>query len=312
MKIAVLGAGAMGMLIGGYLSRGNDVTLIDVDAGKAEAINREGIRIIEPDGSVTHAHPRAATGSEGMEPAELLIVFVKAMYTESALAANRRLIGPGTRVLTLQNGAGHEALLARFVARAQIVIGTTQHNSSVVDRTTVHHGAGGPTFIGVPEGSLEGLRPIVESFRACGLACEPSAEIQRMIWRKLFTNASASVLTGVLQTPMGFLLDSADAWAMTETLLREAVDVANGDGMGFEYAQIAAELQQHLAHAREGKTSIYADLRAGRKTEVDTINGSVARASRRNGVPAPSHEFMVHLVHALESRQAPDKEESHA
>ena len=73
--------------------------------------------------------------------------------------------------------------------------------------------------------------------------------------------------------------------------------------------EVVQEVRSHLEHSRGGYTSIYADLRDGRKTEVDTISGSVVRASRRNGVPAPSHEFTVHLIHALEDRHAMVPEE---
>ena len=304
MKIAILGAGAMGMLFGGYLARFNDVTLIDVDPSKVESVNAQGVRILEQDGSVTASTPRAVTNSAGLPCQDLVIVFVKAMFSRSALRENRALIGPDTYLATFQNGSGHEEILREFADPAHIVMGTTQHNSSVAGPATVRHGAGGPTMIGPLNGEPEGLQFIAENFTSCGLRCQVSDKIQKMIWHKMFTNVSASVLTGVFQMPLGFLLDSPDAWALTETLLREAVGVANGDGLGFDEEEVVREVRTHLEHSRGGFTSIYADLRDGRKTEVDTISGSVVRASRRNGVPAPSHEFAVHLIHALEDRHA--------
>ena len=304
MEIAILGAGAMGMLFGGYLARSNRVTLIDVDPSKVESVNGQGVRILEQDGSVTASRPRAVTNSTGLPRQDLVIVFVKAMFSRSALQENRALIGPDTYLATFQNGSGHEDILREFADPAHIVMGTTQHNSSVAGPATVKHGGGGPTVIGPLEGDPEQLRFIAENFTGCGLSCDVSDKIQKMIWHKMFTNVSASVLTGVFQMPLGFLLDSPDAWALTETLLREAVRVANGDGMGFDEEEVVQEVRSHLEHSRGGYTSIYADLRDGRKTEVDTISGSVVRASRRNGVPAPSHEFAVHLIHALEDRHA--------
>lgn len=309
MKIAILGAGAMGMLFGGYLARFNDVTLIDVDPSKVESVNKQGVRIIEQDGSVTASAPRAVTNSEGLPCQDLVIVFVKAMFSQSALRENRALIGPDTYLATFQNGSGHEEILREFAEPAHIVMGTTQHNSSVAGPATVKHGGGGPTMVGPLNGDPESLRFIAENFTSCGLSCDVSDKIQKMIWHKMFTNVSASVLTGVFQMPLGFLLDSPDAWALTETLLREAVRVANGDGLGFDEEEVVQEVRSHLEHSRGGYTSIYADLRDGRKTEVDTISGSVVRASRRNGVPAPSHEFAVHLIHALEDRHVMVPEE---
>lgn len=310
MRVVVLGAGAMGMLFGGYLSAHNEVTLIDVDENKVSQINEKGITIQEPDGTSRHFTPKAVTSSKGMEQADLMIVFVKAMFSASALAANRSLIGPNTFVLSMQNGSGHEEVLSQFAAdQEHVVLGTTQHNSSIVDASTIRHGGAGPTFVGAMKGQPQELEQLAQNFTECGLPCSTSTQIRKMIWHKMFTNVSASALTGILQMPMGFLVDSQEAWNLTQTLLREAVQVANGDGMGFDEEEIVNEVHTHLENSRGGITSIQADLRDGRKTEVDTISGSVVRASKRNGVPAPSHEFVVHLVHALEDKNASAKEE---
>ena len=131
MRIAVLGAGAMGALFGGYLSRGNDVLLVDVNQALVEKINRDGVRIEEPDGTVQICRPHALTDTAGQAPVDLMIVFVKSMYSRSALENNRHLMGPNTYLMTLQNGKGHEEKLLEFVDRAHVIIGTTQHNSAV-------------------------------------------------------------------------------------------------------------------------------------------------------------------------------------
>ena len=113
MKIAVLGAGAMGSLFGGYLSKHNDVWLVDVDPQRVNAITQKGITIVEKDGEQVF-WPKAVTSTSGLGEMDLVIVFVKAMATEAALSQNRHLIGKDTYLLTLQNGAGHEAKLLKF------------------------------------------------------------------------------------------------------------------------------------------------------------------------------------------------------
>ena len=118
----------------------------------------------------------------------------------------------------------------------------------------------------------------------------------------MLTNVSASMLTGVLQVPMGFIAENPSAWAICETLVREAVAVAAGEGIEFDADEKVAEVRKVCTDSPAGLTSIYADLRDGRRTEVDTISGSVIRASERNGVPAPTHRAMVQLVHAMEQK----------
>lgn len=96
MKIAVLGAGAMGGLYSAYLSRHNEVTVIDVNAQVVEKINADGLEVQEPDGTSQVYHPHAVLSTEGMAPVDLIVVFVKAMFSESALNNNRSIIGPET------------------------------------------------------------------------------------------------------------------------------------------------------------------------------------------------------------------------
>lgn len=302
MRIAILGAGAMGSLVGGYLSRHNEVCLVDVNRELVETINRQGVRITEPDGKAETFHPTASADTAGMPPADLIVVFVKSMYSYSALENNRGLIGPDTFLMTLQNGSGHESTLLKFADAAHVVIGTTMHNSAMTAPGVVRHGGSGASHIGRLEGDAAPLQPIADTFTKCGLETTCSTNVQRLIWEKLFTNASASVLTGILQTPLGYISGNEDAWALCEALIQEAVAVANGDHMGFDAQEQIAVVHALCENSAEGLTSIYADLRDGRRSEVDSISGSVIRASRRNGVPAPGHELIVRIIHAMEGK----------
>ena len=276
--------------------------LVDVNQAVVDAINANGVTIHEPDGSVTVCHPLGAVSTAGMAPVDLIIVFVKAMFSESALSNNRGLIGPDTCIMTLQNGSGHEDTLTKFVDRAHVVIGTTQHNSAVVGPGEIRHGGSGITHVGCIEGDVSRLQYIADAFCESGLEADCSADVQKLIWGKMFTNVSASVLTGVLQVPLGFIASDKNAWALCEKLVREAVAVAAGEGLEFDAEEKVAEVRRVCENSPAGITSICADLSKGRRTEVDTISGSVVRASRRNGVPAPTHAAMVALVHAMEAK----------
>ena len=302
MKIAVLGGGAMGSLYGGYLSRQHDVLIVDVKETLAKKINGEGLLIHEPDGSSALYHPRAAVRTEGETPADLVIVFVKSLFSRSALTANRSLIGPDTLLMTLQNGSGHEQTLLDFVDREHVVIGTTQHNSAVVGLAEIRHGGSGMTHLGCIAGDVGRLAPVAQALSSCGLEADCCPNVQELIWNKMFTNISASVLTGVLQVPMGYIVENEYAWSLCEQLIREAVAVAAGEGLRFDAEEKIREVRGVCEVSPGGLTSIYADLRRGRRTEVDTISGSVVTASLRNGVPAPTHQLMVTLVHAMEGR----------
>lgn len=304
MKIAVLGAGAMGGLFGAYLSRNNDATVVDVNTAVVDKINGEGLEVREPDGSSALYHPHAVTSTQGMDPVDLIVVFLKSAFSESALTANRGIIGPNTHLMTLQNGSGHEDTLGKFVPQENIIIGTTQHNASVVAPGVSNHGGSGITHLGCVVGSASRLQHFADTFTACGLEAGVSDDVQKMIWNKMFTNVSASALTAVLQMPLGYISRNEHAWALCSTLIREAVEVAAALGMEFDYDQKLAEVKAVCDNSPNGLTSIYADLRDGRRSEVDTISGSVVRAGKKAGVPTPSHEAVVAIIHAMEGRKA--------
>lgn len=149
---------------------------------------------------------------------------------------------------------------------------------------------------------LPGCRSFADTFTECGLEADVSDGVQKMIWNKLFTNVSASALTGALQVPLGYISSNEHAWKLCCQLIREAVDAAAGLGMDFDYDEKVAEVKAVCDKSPNGLTSIYADLRDGRRSEVDTISGSVVRAGKKSGVATPSHEFLVELIHAMEGR----------
>lgn len=302
MRIAVIGAGAMGSIYGGHLSLHNQVYLVDTNQATVDHINQNGLTLQENGGDVVY-HPTACTSTEGIEPVDLVILFVKALFSQSALSANRSLIGPDTYLLTLQNGSGHEDILGEFAPVSHIIIGTTEDNGAVLAPGHVRHGGTGKTNIGMLVEDTEGFLPrLKETLDACGFDGHIHKNIQQLIWDKLFTNVSLSVLTGILQVPMGYIASNEYAWSVTKKLIHEAVEVAHGLGLNADEAEITEKVRQTSVNSPEGITSICADLRAGRRTEVNTISGSVVRAAKKCGISAPTHELVVELVHAMEGR----------
>lgn len=307
MRIAVIGAGAMGSIYGGRLSAENEVYLVDTCETVVSQIQKEGLRIEE--GGKTHLyHPKACTSTEGMEPVDLVILFVKALFSKAALTANQGIIGPDTYVMTLQNGSGHEDILGEFVSQDRIIIGTTNDNGAVLGPGHVRRGGCGETNVGMLTEDKGGFLPVLkESFDRCGFHVAIHENIQQLIWDKLFTNVSLSAVTGILQVKIGYIAANGHAWNMTERLIREAAAVARGLGLKADEEKIIEKVRNTSLMSPEGITSICADLRDGRRSEVDTISGSVVRASKKCGVPAPTHEFVVEMVHAMEGRPAEKK-----
>ncbi len=302
MKIAVIGAGAMGSIYGGHLSQHNDVCFVDTNPAVVETINKEGLKIDE-DGATNVYHPRALTDASAEGPADLVILFVKSIFSRAALSGNKNLIGPQTRLLTLQNGAGHEDLLKEFAPVEHVLIGTTEDNGAVLAPAHVRRGGVGKTNVGMLTEDKDGfLEKLKAAFDCCGFQVAIHKNIQQLIWNKLFTNVSLSAVTGILQVDMGYIAANEYAWKLTKRLIHEAVLVAKAAGLEADEAAITEKVRQTSIGSPNGCTSIRADLRDGRRTEVDTISGAVVREAARRGVAVPSHEFVVNMVHAMEGR----------
>ena len=303
MKIAVLGAGAMGSIYGGHLSLYNDVYMIDKKQEIVEKINADGLKLFENDKDVVY-RPEVMSDSKNLEEVDLVILFVKSLFSKAALEENRHIIGGHTYLMTLQNGAGHEDILSEFVPKERIIIGTTEDNGAVLDNAYVRRGGKGKTNIGMLVPDKEGmLQKVKESFDLCGFDTHIYDNIQQLIWDKLFTNVSLSALTGVLQVPIGFIASDEYAWNMTVTLIKEALQVAKALGLTFDENEVIEKVRATSINSPDGKTSIYADLKAGRRTEVNTISGAVVRAGEKTGVDVPTHRMIVNMVHAMEDRE---------
>lgn len=148
---------------------------------------------------------------------------------------------------------------------------------------------------------------MAEAFGSCGFELEIHSDIRQLIWNKLFTNVSLSAVTAILQVDMGYITSNAHAWNMTVQLIHEAAAVARAMGLEADDEAIIAEIKAVSERTPRGCTSIRADLRDGRRSEVDTISGSVVRAAEKCGVAVPTHQFVVEMVHAMEERERGEK-----
>lgn len=302
MKIVVIGAGAMGSIYGGHLSQNNEVYIVDTKQEIVDAINKDGLKIDE-DGVTNVYHPQAVTSTEGITDVDLVILFVKSTFSKAALESNKNIIGEHTRLLTLQNGAGHEHLLMQYAPKERVIIGTTEDNGAVLGMGHVRRGGVGKTNAGMLTQDSEGfLAKMKESFDNCGFTLKICENIQQLIWDKLFTNVSLSAVTGILQVDMGYIAANEYAWNLTKALIHEAVLVAKAMGLEADEEAIVKKVCDTSVNNPNGCTSIRADLRDGRRTEVDTISGAVVRAGHEYNVAVPSHEFVVNMVHAMEGR----------
>lgn len=301
MNIVVIGAGAMGCLYGGYLSKNNNVVLLDTYAPQIDAINNNGITVNEDDGSVNHFdNVKAYLSGTYKDKADLVIVFVKAAYTEDTLNENKDLFKEDTIVMTLQNGFGNDEIIEKHVKKENIVIGTSKHNSINLGNGCVKHSGTGETTIGslYDNKHLEDIKNIlIES----GFKCEISDNINHLIWAKLFINLSCNPFTAIVNAPIKSLIENEYTWDFATKVVSEAVDVAKADGEDFNKQEVLNKLHDICIDAGNGYTSMSQDVRKELKTEIDTINGAVVKKGKKYNVPTPYNSLVVDILHSIEA-----------
>lgn len=302
MKIAIIGPGSMGLLYGAYLSKNNEVFLFGKNKDNMSKVAQLGITVNEKDGSVANYKVSATTNPSEIGVVDLAIVFVKTYNSVEALEECKEIIGDNTVLMTLQNGLGNEEALLKFACEENIIVGNTNQGSSRSSCNEINHSGLGDTFFGVVTGEAGRFEYIRANFEKCGFPCEINQEVKRVIWNKLMINASSSVLSGILQTPQGYVVQNQNAWELAKNLIDEMCQVATKDGYAFDKVEQQERLKNHLLNAPDGLTSIYNDLKNGRKTEVDVINGAVVSIAKKLGVSVPTHENVVNIVKAMECR----------
>lgn len=302
MKIAVLGAGAMGSLYGGMLAEaGNEVVLIDLWQEHIGAVNRDGLTIDSPGGTRVVRNITGVTEPSAAGEADLVLVFVKAAATAEAADRARGLAGPGTTVLTLQNGLGNvEALCSVFGAR-RVIAGTTGHGSTMAAPGHIRHAGEGDTVVGgLDGGSAARATALAALFERAGIAVKITENVIGLIWTKLLVNVGINALTAVTGLKNGGLLDFPETKELLSAAVLEAVAVAEAKGIRLETADPVGHTLSVARKTAENRSSMLQDITAGRQTEISVINGAVAAEGERLGVPVPVNTVLTKLVLVLE------------
>jgi 2-dehydropantoate 2-reductase len=301
MKIAILGAGAMGSLYGGPLSEKNDVWLVDVWKEHIDTINALGLKVKTADGEMVY-HPMATTSAKDAGICELVIIFVKSVNTVEALAENKELFGDGTMVLTLQNGYGNDEDILPYVKAENMFIGTTACGATTLGPGHVFCAGVGPTNIGITKtGSPERVERIATVLNESGFETKVADDVMEAIWTKLLVNVGLNAPLALLNVRNGFMAECESVYQMGLMLVMEGVEVAKAEGYKLDGRAIAEHYYIDGAKVvGHNLCSMLQDVGKKRKTEVEKINGAIVKLGKKHGIPTPYNEAMLLMINAKE------------
>lgn len=302
MRIAVVGAGAMGSIFGARFARaGHETVLVDVAAPLVDAINDGGVTVVRGDEETTTRVP-ATTDPAAVGPVDLVVFFVKCYHTLPAAELARPLVGAHTVVASLQNGWGNGDVLAGVYPPEQITVGVTYNSGLLQAPARVVHPAEQPTLVGsFADAEGDGPARLAEALNDAGLQASVVVPVRPEIWKKLILNAATLPTAALTGMNAGALTASEDAHALVTDTAREAVAVAQALGYEIDAEERVNAIHSLLEKAGPSKASMLQDFEAGRRTEVDVVNGAVVRAADEIGVAVPLNRALMQLVKAWET-----------
>ncbi len=312
MKILVFGAGAIGSAFGGFLSKYHDVTLLG-RLRHLRAIRSRGLEVSGIWGRHTFRNFRLETDFKNLVPQkpffDLILVTVKSYDTYAAGRAVRKIAGPGTLVVSLQNGLGNIEALRRFLPSKQVLAGRVIFGVEVPGpgriKITV---IAAPTAVG--ETHVKRVTPrvrrLAKIFVQAGLPAVAVRDVESLLWAKVIYNCALNPLASLLECHYGLLAETGITRLVMEDVIREIYSVArcarvrlepqdSGGYIRLFYRKLVPRTYHH-------HPSMLQDLQNGKPTEIGALNGAIVRLGRELGVGTPVNRALEFLIRRKERR----------
>jgi 2-dehydropantoate 2-reductase len=290
MRIAVMGAGAIGGYVGARLAAAGEDVVFIARGSHLSAMQSAGLAVDSPLGNVNLPHVAATGDPSEIGPVDLVLFTVKLWDTEQAAGSLAPLIGKDTRLVTLQNGIDSIDILSQFVAKDQIVGGVIYVAASIARPGVIRHSGGTRrVIVDAARGDAIVVALSEASRRAIGIDLETTNAIGRAIWEKFIRFAAFSAATALLRTSAGPLFSHPETRVFFHQLLDDGVSIAEATGNGVTDGLADAAMALYSSMPPTTRSSMSSDLERGKPLEVPWISGRIHELGLQYGVPTPAH-----------------------
>jgi 2-dehydropantoate 2-reductase len=304
MKIAIVGTGAMGSVYAGLLGKaGHEVWAIDVWPEHLDAIATSGLMVSGASGRYLVDDLHVGRTPEDAGPCDVWVIATKAQDVEEVAGRIAPLLQPESVVMAFQNGLGSGERVARHLPPEHILIGIAEGFGSSIPRPGhVHHEGMRLIRIGEMQGGLtDRVRGIERTWREAGFNVKAYADVNLMIWEKFLCNVTLSAPCTVFDVTVGELMGNPEWWAVALGCTMEAYQVGRAQGVPFTFKDPVPYVTEFAATIPNASPSMRLDHRAGKRSEVDAINGQVVELSQQLGLSAPYNETLCAVLRRRES-----------
>lgn len=303
MKIAIVGCGAMGSLIGGLLVKSNeDVVFIDPWQEHVDKLNKRGLLMEEPGGASEVVRVNATTDPSTVGLVDAVIFLVKGTRTEETIQNISSMVGEDTIIATFQNGIGNTDKIAEYVNEDNVAFGVIDFSAVLVGPGHINYQLADAEIACNTHNGKENTKfnDFVKIMNNAGINAYISEDANYRIWNKLVINANYNVLCGIAGIRMGELIDQNESWNLMQGITRELVDVANRKGIKLCYDESIKHVKELGEKVRFHYPSLSQDVARMVPTEIDYLNGAVVREGKKLGMATPYNEVVYNLMKVIE------------
>ena len=299
MKIAIMGAGGLGGFFGGKLAQaGHDVWFI-ARGQQLAALKTSGLRLQGPDPEIVISHPNATEMPAEIGAVDLVLFCVKLYDIEAAAALIKPILTDATAVISVLNGIDGPQRLATALETGTVFSGAARISAKIKAPGVISYLGSGDrhklTFGHPSRNDHPILVPFIKACRGAGFAAELAADIDEMLWDKLAQLAQVAALTTLGRIPMEVAMQDPLLFDIGKRVLQEIAAVARAKNVAINPNLVQAKLDIAANYPPNLYASMYHDLAAGKKIEVEGIFGYVAKTGQRLGIPTPT----IDLVYAF-------------
>lgn len=307
MRIVIAGPGALGCLFASLLSpkersKPDSLWLLDHNQERAALLNRQGI-VYDTDTNQKRTLIPVSADPRAIKPVDIALFCVKSYDLDACLQFCLPLLSPQTLLVFLQNGIGHLDIQERMSLPTCPAFASSSEGATLLGPGHVLHAGRGTTHLGFlqdpTEMQLQQLTELTQTLQKAGLVASLSQDIRSQLWAKLFINAGINPLTALYNRTNGQILTSCAARGRLKNIVREAETVARASGIAITIDPVQATLAVCKSTARN-ISSMLQDRRNKRPTEIDAINGAVAREGKRLGIATPFNDEAVEQIKKME------------
>ncbi|MGI9319616.1 MAG: ketopantoate reductase family protein [bacterium] len=303
MKIAIIGAGAMGSVYAGLLAdAGNEVHVVDLWREHIDTINEAGLRIEGASGDRVVHSVNAHSAPDQIGVCDLVIIATKASGVGAAAHSIAPVIDRHSIILTIQNGLGAGERIRAAIQNDNILLGVAGgFGASMKAPGHAHHNGMELIRVGEMQGGLsERLKQVAQVWQDAGFNVKAFEDINQLIWEKFICNVTFSAPCTVFQKNIGELMQDPYGWPVAQQCAREAYDTAIAKKIKLSFDDPYVYVSQFGQNMPEARPSMYLDHLDKRRSEIDAINGMVPVVAKEVGLNAAYNEVISAIVRSRE------------